>query len=148
MDDDSEYASSRYAPALKATLEALTTDELSFDDYPSVTPMPPSSGSKAGRSSARGSRKPGSGAAASVRRAGGATSRWNKSSGNEGKRSGGPTNFTGARCMVFMMGGLAYSEMKVAREVMENESREIIIGSTAFLSPNDFIEDLGKLGAS
>jgi hypothetical protein len=33
----------------------------------------------------------------------------------------------------------------VAREIMEQEGREIIMGSTAFLSAKEFIEDLGNL---
>lgn len=124
-----------------------------MEDYPSVTPMPTPSASQAGRSNssnnARSSRKA-SGAAASARKTVGASSKWaanSASSGGSGggKRSGGPVNFTGARNMVFMIGGMCYPEMRVAREVMESESREIILGSTAFLSANDFIEDLGKL---
>ena len=133
-------------PVLKSILEALSNDELSMEEYPSVTPMPIASASQAGRSNnARSSRKA-SGAATSVRKSAGASSKWatNSSSGG-GKRSGGPANFNGARNMVFMIGGLCYPEMRVAREVMESESREIIMGSTAFLSANDFIDDLGKL---
>ena len=143
-DDESEYASTRYVPALKAILEALSVDELSMEEYPSVTPMPTQSSSQAGRTTARSSRKA-SGSAASARKNAGPSSRWAASSRTEGKRSGGPVTFTGARNMVFVMGGMCYSEMRVAREVMENESREIILGSTAFLSAKEFIEDLGKL---
>lgn len=48
--------------------------------------------------------------------------------------------------MIFMMGGLSFSEMRVAREVMKKESREVIVGSTAFVSAKDFINDLEMLG--
>lgn len=47
---------------------------------------------------------------------------------------------------MFMMGGLSYSEIKASRDVMKSESRELIVGSTALLSPKDFIEDLELLG--
>lgn len=107
-------------------------------------PTPPPN--QAGQSkTARGSKKA-SGAAASARKNTGASLRWAGSSRtSEGKRPGGPVNFGGARNMVFMIGGLCYPELRVAREVMENELREIIVGSTAFLTANDFIADLGKL---
>jgi syntaxin-binding protein 1 len=140
---ESDYSATRYVPALKTTLEALLNEELSFDEYPSVTPMPASATSKAGKGavSAR------SGTAASLRKSAGATSRWNKSSagGSSGERSTGPTSFMGSRTIVFMLGGLCYPELRVAREIMEHEGREIIMGSTAFLSAKDFIEDLGNL---
>lgn len=43
------------------------------------------------------------------------------------------------------MGGACYPELRVAREVMESESREIIVGSTAFVTAHDFLADLQKL---
>jgi syntaxin-binding protein 1 len=131
----------------------LATNELSMDDYPSVLPMPdqaPSQGGSAGArrggsgagGSARSSR---AGQAASARKAGGPTSRWGKSSGKSSATSSGPKNFSGGRAIVFMMGGLSYSEMRAARQVMTKESREVVIGSTAFVSPKEFLEDLATL---
>jgi syntaxin-binding protein 1 len=134
-------------------MEELVHNELSMDDYPSVLPMPdmPSTqgGSSAGgkrggagaAGSARGSR---AGSAASARKAGGATSRWGKSS-TRPAASSGPKSFSGGRAIVFMMGGLSYSEMRAARQVMEKESREVVIGSTAFVSPKEFVDDLATL---
>lgn len=132
-------------PAMKPILEALCHDELSIEEFPSVMPMPASSSSKAGRATAsvRSSRKP-SGAAASARKHAGASSKWATSS-RETKRSTGPVNFSGPRSIVFMMGGLSYTELCAARDVMENESSEIILGSTAFVSPSEFMKDLFKL---
>jgi syntaxin-binding protein 1 len=136
-------------------MEELVHNELSMDDYPSVLPMPDmpstqggsaasgkrgSGGSGAG-ASARGSR---AGQAASARKAGGPTSRWGKSS-TRPSASSGPKSFSGGRAIVFMMGGLSYSEMRAARQVMEKESREVVIGSTAFVSPKEFVDDLGTL---
>jgi hypothetical protein len=160
-DEDSQYAATRYVPLLKSTLQALSNDELSLETYPSLLPMPVSATTQAGRSSTTGvrnstvssARKSTSGAASSVRKSVGASSKWNanssslSSSSTSGgnSRSGGPTVFTGARNLVFMVGGICYAEMRVAREVMEQSSREIIIGSTSFLSANEFLEDLTKL---
>lgn len=149
-DDEGEYASSRYVPMLKGILEDLADGTLSMDDYPSVMPMPeqgPSaaaitSGKRGGtaRSSARGS-------AASARKSGGASSRWSKSSSGEASRGGtGPTNFSGGRSMVFVVGGASFSELRVARQVSQATCREIVLGSTAFLSPKDFVSELELLG--
>ena len=132
-------------PVLKPILEALCRGELSLEDYPSLLPMPDSAVAKAGRAtaSARSSRKS-SGAASSARKNVGASSKWATSS-RDSKRAAGPVNFSGPRHIVFMVGGTSYTEMCVAREVMANESSEIILGSTAFLSPREFLDDLTKL---
>jgi len=149
-DEESEYAASRYVPALRTILEELTGNRLSMEDYPSVLPMPdqvptqsaPSSSARG--SSARSSRS--SRGAGSARKSTGASSRWSKSTASDNKRSSGPTNYSGGRCIVFMMGGMSYSELRVSREVMTKEAREIVVGSTTFLSPDDFIDDLALLG--
>jgi Sec1 family len=156
-DEDSQFAATRYVPAIKSILTDLCNDELSIESYPSVLPMPATASSQAGRSSgARNStvssaRKSTTGAASSARKPGGASSKWAANSSSLGSsasstsRTGGPLALTGARNIVFMVGGLCYSEMRVAREVMEQSSREIIIGSTSFISASEFIDDLGKL---
>jgi Sec1 family len=142
---------------------ALSNDELSFEVFPSLLPMPASSSAQAGRSSTLGggarnnpvasARKSTSGAASSARKAGGPSAKWSanssslsaSSAGSANSRSGGPIAFSGARHLVFMVGGLCYAEMRVAREVMEVSSREIVLGSTSFISANEFLDDLGKL---
>jgi len=153
-DEESEFAASRYIPAFRTILEELANDQLSLETYPSVLPMPdpaPSQsnsrsrmrGSASARSSARSSRR---GEGSSARKSAGATSRWSKSSSvKEVNRSTGPTNFVGGRCIVFMVGGMAYSELRVAREVMSKESREIVTGSTVFVNADGFMEDLAHL---
>ena len=156
-DDEGEYAASRYNPPLKTILEELVNNSLSIEDYPSVLPMPEmgpssSSGGSAGASAsgrggaARSARSSRRGEAASARRTTGASSRWAKSSGVENKRGTGPISFSGGRSIVFFLGGMSYQELKVTRDVMMNESREIVVGSTTFLSPSDFVGDLVKLG--
>ena len=155
-DEDSQFAATRYVPALKSTLMALSNNELSIDTYPSLLPMPASATTPVSRSSgARNSavssvRKSTSGAASSARKSAGASSKWAANAGSSSlsassSSAGGPIAFTGARHLVFMVGGLCYAEMRVAREVMEQTSREIILGSTSFLSANDFLDDIAKL---
>jgi syntaxin-binding protein 1 len=164
-DDESEYAASRYAPKLKFILEDWATNNLSLDEYPSVMPMPDmaptasmggmrggkrggGSATSAGSASSARSRE-----ASSARKSRGPSKNWSKSmagsSSADGSTTGGadgPTRFTGGRAIVFTVGGMSFSELRVAREVSARESREIVAGSTAFISPSDFLEDLAKLG--
>lgn len=132
---ESEYTAVRYVPLLKSTLEALTNGELSLEDFPSVTPMPVQPSSRTASKAT---------SVASARKRDGGTSRF-KASGTDGKRSTGPMNFVGGRSIVFLVGGVCYSELRAAREVTEAQSREIIMGATSFLTTNDFIDDLCKL---
>lgn len=46
------------------------------------------------------------------------------------------------RSMVFMVGGVAFSEMRAAYEVMNEHEREVIIGGTSYLTPNAFTQAL------
>lgn len=128
-----------------------------MEDYPSVLPMPEmgpstssvsSSGAAASTrgGAARSARPSRRGEAASARKTTGASSRWAKSSGMENKRGTGPVSFSGGRSIVFILGGMSYQELKVTRDVMMNESREIVVGSTTLLTPADFVSDLTKLG--
>lgn len=145
VDEDSEYASQRYVPALKGIVSELVSNTLSMDDYPSVVPMPvlPSS-SKSAASSAR---RRGKAAEGGARKNKGATSKWSPT-GNAEPTAASGGNFVGNRNLVFMVGGISYSELRVAREVMEKESRELVVGSTAFLNPSDFINELSTLSTN
>jgi hypothetical protein len=46
------------------------------------------------------------------------------------------------RSIVFMAGGVTFSEMRCAYEVMSATQREIVIGGTSYLKPNAFVEQL------
>lgn len=138
VDDDeeeSEYASSRYVPPLKGILKALVSNQLDFQEYPSVIPMPASSASSSVgvTSSARSSRKKG----------GASTDKWGKSKSSGDSKGKG--SYEGGRNIMFMVGGLSFSELRVTRDVMEKQSREIIAGSTKFVSPEEFMDDLKTL---
>lgn len=144
-DDESEYANSRYAPALKGILSDLVQHKLSTDSHPSVLPMP----EMASSSGAASARRRGKSVEGSVRKSG-ATSRWSRTSsadsGSGGGRSrGNPQVFSGGRSILFMVGGMSYSEIRVARDVMAKEQREIVIGSTHVYTPKEFLEDIAKL---
>ena len=153
-DEDAEYAASRYVPPIKTIMEDLASNSLSLEDYPSVMPMPdmaPSTAATSSRSSrsGRSKGKEGSargGAAASVRKKGGASSKWAKSSSDDRGDDLGETKFTGGRCIVFMLGGLSFGELRHGREVARNMGREIVMGGTTLINPKDFIDDLSVLG--
>ena len=132
----------RYNPPMKAILNELVSGQLSTQDYPSVIPMPMSATSSSVTASAR---RRGKGVESSARK--GATDKWSKLGDSATKSAGGGSNFVGGRNMVFMVGGLSYPELRVAREIMEKESREIIVGSNKFISPSEFLEDLKSLAA-
>jgi syntaxin-binding protein 1 len=141
FDDESEYASSRYVPALKGILNDLVGHSLSLEEYPSVIPMPTSMTSAASAGSAR---RKGKALEGSARKKKGATEKWSRT-GNGKTSSGAASTFQGGRSLVFMVGGISYPELKVARDIMEKESREIIVGATKFVSPTEFVDDLATL---
>ena len=129
-ENDSEYSSSRYVCLLKAIIESATQGTLSVEEYPSVMPLPdaeailgPSSSSKA----------------TSVRKAS-LPSKWANSSITKGKRKG-----FGGRQIIFMAGGMCYSELRSAREVMASSGMEVVVGSNRFIKPIDFLGDLKNL---
>jgi syntaxin-binding protein 1 len=126
-------------PSLKGILTELVANQLSIEDYPSVIPMPAMPAVSTSAASARRRKAEGS-----ARKKKGATDKWSRA-GSTQSASGTAANYTGGRSLVFMVGGVSYSELKVAREVMEKESREIVMGSTKFVSPSNFMDDLSTL---
>lgn len=137
VDLDSEFANSRYVPPLKIILEELLQNRLSVEDYPAVRDLPESHGAGGGGASAR-KRVDGSA------RRGGATSRWQRSSG-AGDGNAKDQSYQGGRVIVFSIGGMSYSELRVAREIMAKESKEVVTGSTFFTKPDDFVDDIRRL---
>jgi len=118
LQDDSEYATSRYIPKIKPLLTALAENTLDLEIFPSVMPMPIGS----------------SGSAASVR-----TKTNRKGTRFGDKKKGG---YSGPRIITFIAGGASFSEIKCAAEVMAACEREVIIGSTSFIKPDEYLRDL------
>ena len=51
-----------------------------------------------------------------------------------------------ARVIVFIMGGISYSECRVAYEVTnEKRNHEVIVGSSKIFTPEDFLNEVKKL---
>lgn len=117
---------------------------MSLDEYPSVIPMPSnamSSSSKGVSASSARRRKGGEGSAR--KKKGGTDSKFTKTGSSD--KSGSSTHYAGARNLIFMVGGMSYTELGICRDIMEKESREIIMGSTRFVNPSEFIDDLATL---
>lgn len=138
-DDESEYSTSRYVPPIKETLTKMSQNILSIEEYPSVMPLPESSVRSSGIAMSARRRSE-----ASSLRGSTTASRFRRSSGASADAKMGDA-FTGERQLVFIVGGLCFSELRVTREVMSKESKEIIIGSTHFTKPTDFMQDVSKL---
>ncbi|CAG8721048.1 15244_t:CDS:2, partial [Racocetra persica] len=74
----------------------------------------------------------------------------NKSSGSE-LRSLRPTWFMkgqetkNPRIIVFITGGVTYSELRTAYEITEKHRQDVIIGSTHIITPQKFVEDMSLL---
>ncbi|KAI8802520.1 Sec1-like protein [Cladochytrium replicatum] len=51
----------------------------------------------------------------------------------------------GPRVIVFMLGGITFSEIRVVYEMIKKHSREVIIGSNHILNPTQFIESLKEI---
>jgi syntaxin-binding protein 1 len=136
-DEDSEYSSSRYVPPLKNILLQLAQNQLSIEEYPSVMPLPENAVRTSGTAHSARRRSE----ANSLR--GSTTSRWQRSSKPDSKSG---DSFSGERQLVFVVGGLCFSELRLAREVQSKEGKEVILGSTHFTNPNNFMQDVSKLG--
>lgn len=118
-EDDVSYHLSRYVPKLKKILEKLANNEASSTDFPFIkeTPIDEEDVVKESRGT-------------SVRTAKAA---WTQKKKEE---------TTKTRLIVFIVGGVTYSEI---RSAYETQSRDVIIGSTNIWTPDKFIENLNKL---
>jgi syntaxin-binding protein 1 len=61
---------------------------------------------------------------------------------DKGRLGKQPASYTGARSIVFVAGGVSFSEMRAAYEVMEQHKKEVIIGGTSYLVPNAYVDQL------
>ena len=111
--NDQGYDVSRYVPPLKRTVEDLLTSGLSTSEYPFVAP--PDALLASARDDASKKKKGGGG----------------------GASGGGVADVpaTGRRLIVFVLGGLSYSELRAMHELARAQNREILIGTTAMLTP-------------
>uniref|UniRef100_A0A8C2D8Y1 Syntaxin binding protein 3 n=1 Tax=Cyprinus carpio TaxID=7962 RepID=A0A8C2D8Y1_CYPCA len=116
--DEETYKVSRWTPVIKDLMEDVVENKLEVKDWPYQSECP---------------------------------SVWNGSravSARQKHKGSSPDDLrSGSRLIVFVLGGVTYSEMRCAYEVTHaNKSCEVIIGSTHILTPRSLLEDIYNLG--
>ena len=112
-----DYPSARFTPPLKPIVNELANDKLSTTDFPKVPGQENQSNAAA--------------APQSMRRAPG----W------AAKKSA----FSGGRNFVFVAGGVTHAEMKAAADVSAATNKEVILGGTSILTPNEYLNALREI---
>jgi len=117
---EGEYTDTRHVCLLRAYLEQLMQASLPQDRFPAMGPAV-STSAKAEAKSVR---------------------RFNPT-GRFGRKDA--TQLSGGRYLVFIAGGASYAEMRVIYELMAKEQKECILGTTHFLTPENYLVDVGSL---
>ncbi|KAL3680564.1 hypothetical protein R1sor_023520 [Riccia sorocarpa] len=148
---EGDWQNARFFPVLEELLENVSKDNLSKEEYPryqtDLGETPSSSSASPSASPAR--------PVASVRsrhpswaRSGGSSSE-NLSPQNSlstnGTISGPSSRKLGKRIVVFIIGGMTYSELCTAHKMTAQLNREVIIGSTSLENPTQFIAKVRTL---
>jgi len=146
---DMMYELSRFVPRIKGILRSLVANEISDTDFPTIAEKGSASTSTSS-----------SGGESKKKKALKAAPKWadkNKSSpagvASSGSAAGQDEDYVGAadsdpRFIVFVAGGMTYSEMRSIYEVSSSTSKNCYIGSTQFLTPPVFVHELSLLSKS
>ncbi|BGP12280.1 hypothetical protein JCM10213_000024 [Rhodosporidiobolus nylandii] len=129
-EEDDAYDISRYQPAMKYMLEEHFAGSLDQSTFPYVRDAPTAGGSSL-RSSAP--LAPTSGSLRSAR------PQWTA------QRSKRVVNEPKQRVMVFMAGGATYSEVRTVYKVSEASNKDVFLGTTHLITPQQFASDLANL---
>jgi len=117
--DETGYDLSRYVPTLKKIFEQLLEGNLSSEEFPFLKETPVDDDESRKR---------------------GISMRTTKSNWAKGQKK--EDSNRGARTIVFVAGGITYSEMRC---VYESPSKDILLGSTQVYKPKDFVSQLTTL---
>eukprot|EP01122_Echinamoeba_exundans_P006670 TRINITY_DN1925_c0_g1_i1.p1 TRINITY_DN1925_c0_g1~~TRINITY_DN1925_c0_g1_i1.p1 ORF type:complete len:584 (+),score=80.04 TRINITY_DN1925_c0_g1_i1:81-1832(+) len=112
------YDLARYVPPLKNLVNDLVEGKLSERDYPRLV-LSSTSPTPGARSKAAWAKKTASGEPASS-----------------------PKMRKGPRYVVFVVGGVAYNEIRIVYELSSLLKTDIVIGSTHIIDPNQFVRDM------
>ena len=124
---EGEYTDTRHVGQLKVYLSQLVNGDLPGDKFPSLGPAMTTTAAESKSNTAKSVRKQ-------------HASRWGKKDAAGGAAGGG-----GPRYMVFVAGGLAYSELRAANEVSVQNAREVVIGGSHLITPTDFLIEVADL---
>jgi len=132
---DDEYVLSRYKPLLRTVLQDHVNGSLDQQTFPYLGDSPTNlAPSLSTRSSSASPITPTSGSLRSSKPT------WHKAAPKTGKPVG-----KRQRVIVFVAGGMTYSEMREVYLLSQSLNKDIIIGSTHTITPTRFIEDLVSL---
>ncbi|OJT06722.1 Protein transport protein sec1 [Trametes pubescens] len=131
--NEEEYELSRYKPVLRTVLEEHVSSRLDPTLFPYVKDSPAAAPTPS--SSLRSS--PAIQPAVSLRS--------QKPSWHKAARGGNTQNDNRQRLIVFVAGGMTYSEMREAYALSKSLNKEVIIGSTHPVTPQQFVDDLKVL---
>jgi len=126
-DDAPPYELSRYSPIVKQIAEELIDGSLSNTEYPFVK-EPMVEGGKQEVKEATSLRKQ-------------TQPKW----ADKNNRKSEKQTTTGGRIIVFIIGGVTYSELRSVYELTKKHSREVVIGSTSLLTPSQYVDGLRSL---
>lgn len=156
------YDTSRYVPILKTCLLELLNGKLDSSSFPRMGGLieeesngahePPSTSLRTQRSSRPSAPKsaPSQGSLRSARAtwatASRSTSSMNTSSTQKANLKENNDDLKKQKVIVFVCGGMMYSEIKSVYEVANSANKDVLIGSTNVFTPNQFIDNLRKLG--
>ncbi|KAF7365513.1 hypothetical protein MVEN_00424400 [Mycena venus] len=136
---EEEYELSRYKPVLRSVLEEHVAEKLDKTLFPYVRDEPSAATAPTpSLRSATGLRTATPVQATSLRS--------QKPSWHKAARPGGSAmDSTRPRLLVFVAGGMTYSEIREAYQLSTSLNRDIYIGSSHTITPRDFINDLTVL---
>jgi syntaxin-binding protein 1 len=135
---DDSFDLSRYKPVVQMVLEEHQSGRLDQAQFPFVRDVPtelaPSTSMRGGNHHSPGAAAP---TGASLRSA---RPTWHKASSQR-------TNTEGRqRYVIFVAGGVTYSEIRQAYTLSQALGKDIYIGSTHIITPESFLKDLKSLG--
>jgi len=119
----------RFVPILYETMSGLISDTLPKDAFPYLKEPPPKDAIK---------KDAGAGITSSRKRGG-----WRVGGDKTESKETEAAKKPGARFIVYVLGGVTFSEMRSAYELHESTKAQIYIGSTEALTPINYIRALG-----
>eukprot|EP00698_Gefionella_okellyi_P013211 TRINITY_DN3606_c0_g1_i1.p1 TRINITY_DN3606_c0_g1~~TRINITY_DN3606_c0_g1_i1.p1 ORF type:complete len:637 (+),score=168.93 TRINITY_DN3606_c0_g1_i1:26-1912(+) len=132
---DVPYEISRYTPPVKYLMEAHLRNQLEVSQYPYLRDPPPQDERAAQYQQAT--------VADSVAR----KWQWSRPADTAAAADAPSATSGGGKLLVFVLGGVTYSEMRSAYEVTKALSKQVYIGGTSVLTPKSFIDQLDKLSS-